>query len=141
MDFWDTSALVSYLIEEQASPWARRLLRDQGRVAVSAVAKVELLSALYRSWREGRLTELETQRAVSEFDYLCRFSHLVKPSPRVLDHAGRFVKIYPLRTLDALQLGSAKVWQAHFGPESRFVTCDGPLPLVAAQEGFEVLQP
>lgn len=141
MDFWDSSALVPCLIQEEASAWARRTLQIQPRFACSAIGRIEVLSALHRSFREGRLTLLELQQSMAKLDRLLGFALLVKPTPRVLDLAARLIKVHPLRTLDAMQLAAALAWKPHAETSARFATCDELLASVARQEGLEILQP
>jgi uncharacterized protein with PIN domain len=52
--FFDSSALVKAYIDEAGTNWVRTILDDpQHRISISALAEVEVTSALTRRFNEG----------------------------------------------------------------------------------------
>lgn len=138
MRFWDTSALVPLLVREAATPWAERLLAEDGEMVVAWTAEMEAISALARRKREGALKDEGHALALKRLQRLKVAWH---PSERVRREALRLLQTHPLRTLDALQLASLLV-AAEGDPEAfPLVTLDGRLALAASLEGVFVMGP
>lgn len=106
MRFWDTSALVPLLVEEAYTPLAEAWLSSDPELVVSWIAEIEATSALSRRKREGTLTEEAYIQAQARLTRLKDSWHEVLPTETVRHHALRFLQLYPMRTLDALQLGA-----------------------------------
>jgi predicted nucleic acid-binding protein len=141
MRFWDTSALVPLLVREAATPWAERLLAEDGEMVVAWTAEMEAISALARRKREGALKDEGHALALKRLQRLKVAWHEVLPSERVRREALRLLQTHPLRTLDALQLASLLV-AAEGDPEAfPLVTLDGRLALAASLEGVLVIGP
>ena len=139
MIFWDTSALVPLLVQEDSTSLVEDVVRRDGDLLVWWGTTVEILSALARLEREGGLSAddadatRETLRALSG-----TWSEILASDP-VRDIASRLLRRHPLRAADALQLGAALVWAAG-NPEGRaFFTFDQRLADAARLEGFDVV--
>lgn len=140
--FADTSALArAYLADEHEHPALRSLLLESERlVIVSALARVELTSALHAAARAGRLhnaTEVEhvVARDCSSEGPL----RLVALRSRaVLSEARRLLARHPLHTLDALQLAVALVDGTRIAERLVFVTRDARQAEAARAEGLVV---
>ncbi len=138
MLFWDTSALVPLLVNEDRSADARRVLREDSQVVTSAITPIEVSSALWRRRHAGILTLQDHERAERRFAQLSGRWTEVSHSTQVFEVAMRLLTRHSLRTLDAIQLGSALVivQRLEFLP---FVTLDEKLAVAARAEGFPVL--
>ena len=141
MRFWDSSALVSLVLEEPRSRRCRELLRADSAVVVWAFTRVEVVAAVRRRRRERAITDREASEATDRLDRAAaRWTEVVELSP-VRDRAERLLAVHPLRAADALQLGAA-LYATRERPRRRaFVTSDDLLAEAAADEGFDVIVP
>ncbi len=111
MAYLDTSVLVAYYCPEALSEAAEKTILADGQPAVSALAEVELVSALGRKIRERELSRENANHVLTEFrSHLNQF--LFKRIPLERDHysvAFNWLSQFavPLRTLDALHLAVA----------------------------------
>jgi uncharacterized protein len=136
--FWDTSAVVPLLLEQEATASVRPLLEEGGGMAAWWGTAVECASAAARLRREEILTVKE-EAATLELLRRLRDAWLeVLPSSEVRAEAMRLLRVHPLKAADALQLAAALVWA---GPErsAELVTLDERLALAARLEGLRVL--
>jgi uncharacterized protein len=137
--FWDSSALVSLVVEEPRSDGCRRLLRDRAGVAVWMLTRTEMISAVWQRARMGRVPPGAVAKALTKIEGLSRGWTEVSDAEPVRDRAERILGQHELRAADALQLGAALVL-TNDRPKGRdFVTADGALARAAIVEGFRVL--
>ncbi len=137
MRFWDTSALVPLLLEQEATAEVVEFLTADLEIVAWWGSAVECASAVARLRREDLLTVHEEERALELLGEL-RSSWLeILPSEEVRHRAVRLLRVHPLKAADALQLAAARVWAGSSGsPE--LVTYDERLGLAARLEGFRV---
>lgn len=121
--YFDTSVLVKRYVKEEGSTTARRLLRRY-RFLSSAVAPVEVLSALSRRRMAGELTHRDFLAIRSRLHKDRSYWELVEVGPIVLSQAEELVQKTGLRTLDALHVASALMFQAASGLTLPFITAD-----------------
>lgn len=108
--FADSSALVTRYADQPGGV----VLGAADEIVVSALARVEVPSAIWRKHRMGELSTEDAALLVAAFeaDYfgteggVAGFA-VVHPGPAVLDRAARLVAVHPLRAYDAIQLASA----------------------------------
>lgn len=139
MRFWDSSALVPLIIEESHSKACRQLLRADPTQVVFCFTRTEILSAIWRRRREGRLDTTDVQMAEARLDKLAARWNEVDSLTPVRAAAEQVLRAYPLRAADSLQLGACI---AVFGAHRRnreFVVLDDLLADAARREGFNVL--
>ncbi len=139
MRFWDASALTPLLVEESSTPTLRDLFKNDEAVIVWWASPVECASGLARRLRERTLTEEQHQQALKALVVTLAGWRIVAPSDYVRYHAMLFVRRYPIRTGDALQLAAATVWADHRPGGLHFVCMDQQLSDAALAEGFTVL--
>lgn len=141
MRFWDSSALVPLVVEQQHSVACRHLRRLDPHVAVWALTRIELTSAVHRVAREGNLGATGVAAAKRRIGLLAaRWSEVDGILP-VRDRAERLLAVHALTSADALQLAAALVL-AGDRPRSRFFVCaDARLAAAAGAEGFTVVVP
>jgi len=140
MRFWDSSAIVSLIVEEAGSAACRRLLRADHGVAVWALSRVEVLSAIWRRVRAGDMEQAGAVLAIRRLDALAAHWIEVDGLDAVRARAERILAVHPLRAADALQLAAALVLSKD-RPHWPFVTGDEQLAGVAELEGFNVIVP
>ena len=139
MRFFDASILVKRYVREQGSARVRRLL-DVGGVAVARLSEVEVVSALARLARGGGITTAQRDRAVAAFmDDLSAWT-IVEVTPAVTNHARQLLLRHPLRSGDAIHLGSALMIQESVGAIEAFVAQDARLIRAATSERIPLLK-
>ncbi|RIH88265.1 hypothetical protein Mlute_00681 [Meiothermus luteus] len=139
MRFWDSSALVPLLTLEPTSSQMLALYQSDPELLVWWGTEVELASALARLEREGALRPEEADQAFARLMALKSAWHEVLPSEEVREAARRFLRVHPLRAMDALQLAAAFVASRGRPSQLTFVCLDARLLLAAKREGFPVL--
>ena len=138
MRFWDSSALVPLVVAQPGSARAARWMKEDADAVTWALTQVEVVSALRRLAREGRLDERAASRAEALCDELLARTHAVTAVERVKEIACRLLRVHALRAADALQLAAALAW-AEGRPTGRVLhTFDARLALAAEREGFLV---
>ena len=139
MTFWDSSAVVSLLVEESASSDIRRLARTYGPPVVWWGTLVECSSALARRSRSSASVPSEQRRATARLLELVALWTEIQPGEVLRERALRLLASHNLRAADALQLAAALVW-AEERPAGRvFICLDARLREAARLDGFTVL--
>jgi predicted nucleic acid-binding protein len=134
----DTSVLVKRYIQEPGSTHARAVLRRY-RLLVSALAPVEMLSSLSRRRTEGDLAERHFHAIVSRMQHDRAYWELVEVNPLVLTKAEKLVAETTLRTLAAIHVASALLFQSSSRLRIPFITADRRQHEVAEQLAFDVV--
>ena len=141
MKFWDSSAIVPLIIEEPTSKACRAALRVDPSMLVWCLTRTEVLSAVHRESRAGRLDSAQLRAAEARLDKLSARWSEIEAVGEARDVAERLLRTHPLRSADSLQLAAAIV--AYDGrPKGRvFVARDNVLASAAEREGFDLLVP
>jgi uncharacterized protein len=136
--FWDTSAVVPLLLDQEASGAVRPLLETDAEMAAWWGTPVECASAIARVRREGLIT-VEDEALTLDLLGVLREAWLeILPSVELREEAMRLLRVHPLKAADALQLAAVLVW-AGSPRGGELVTLDEGLALAARLEGFRVL--
>ncbi len=139
MKFWDSSALVPLYVDEPATPFVRRLLRDDPVVIVWMMSSVEVLAAIARLRRTSSgLEDLLHSVRLEVLDGWSRWSS-VTHAEAVRRRAERLVGLHPLASADAMQLAAALVAAGDRPETLDFVTLDKRLATAAQMEGLRVI--
>ncbi len=139
MNFWDSSALVPLLVQEDGGETVHRLLVEDEGLVVWLLTPVEIVSALWRRTRSGQLTSEEAGAALEGLDQLERAWTSVVDADLVQQRARRLLALHSLPAADALQLAAALVASDETPAALPFVTLDERLAEAARREGFRVL--
>jgi len=139
--YWDTSALVPLVLEEASSEGCRDLLREDRSIAVWALTRTEMVSAVRRKQRYGELDRSAAAQALRRVRRLEASWTEVDALEPVRDRADRLLGVHGLRAADALQLAAALALCLERPTGWGFVTLDDRLAAAAAAEGFEVHSP
>lgn len=139
--FADSSAIVT-----QYAPAETALLPDRAVVIVSALARVEVVSALWRKVDPGGLRPTEAATLVRRFEADCGYASGARPRyefielrARTLRAAAALTGTHRLRSLDAIQLACA-IAARDAEPECRtMAVLDARLRQAAAAERFDIL--
>jgi predicted nucleic acid-binding protein len=121
----DTSVLLKRYLEESGAAEARQILR-RCRVVSSAIAPVEVISALWRRRGAGDLANVHVQAILGRLEKDRSHWELVDPTADVLDRAEQVIQRAGVRTLDAVHLASALTIQGASGRRRpvQFITAD-----------------
>ena len=141
MRFWDSSAIVPLLLEEDRSPAMTALIKEDQGIVVWWGTVVECLSALHRREREGLLSRADLDQAIGTLKELEGFWIEVQPKEAVRAQAARALSVHGLRTADSLQLGAALAWRPLPSGDAAFVSLDQRLARAASREGFTLAAP
>ncbi len=121
--YFDTSVLAKRYVKEAGSSATRGLLQ-RFRFLSSAVTPVEVMSALSRRRAAGELAPKDFLAIRARLLKDRAYWELVEVSERVLRQAEELVQKTDVRTLDALHIASAMMFQAVSGLTIPFITSD-----------------
>ena len=138
MKLWDTAAVLSLLLRQEATDALKAMLTADGNMAVWWGTKVEAVSAICRLRRSGGVDERSASRLLTQVDALISAAYEVQPVEEVRAAACRVLRVHELRAADALQLAAALVWTDHKPAGMGFVCLDRQLRAAAEREGFDV---
>ncbi len=116
--FWDSSAVVPFLLPEAHSKAIASLLRSDREVVLWWTSPVECQSALYRRHRDEPLPSALLDDALRRLRALVEDADFIAPTTRVRDRAGRLLAAHPLRAADALQLAALTTARVSWRPAS-----------------------
>ena len=131
----DTSAFLKLFIKEAGTERMRRLAREH-RLLSSTVIRVESRSALARRQRDGELDEREFERVLLHLADGLLAIELVRITDDILNLSSVIVLRLPVRTMDALHIASAIVFQERVDIALTFVTADKKQHEAAQREGL-----
>ena len=138
MRYWDSSALVPLIVQQDVTDTLRATLRDDPAIVTWWGTPVECASALARLHREGELQADGLSAAMSRLRGVIRMWTEVAPMQDVREQSIRIVRVHGLRAADALQLAAAIV-ASDFEPGTlEFVSLDQRQRIAAEHEGFVV---
>ncbi|MDX1959148.1 MAG: type II toxin-antitoxin system VapC family toxin [Leptospiraceae bacterium] len=127
--FFDTSSLVKKYIDETGSDTVTVLFENSDEVVLSPITRIEFLSAMQRLVNSNILTQENYKIALSEFTQDSVEFEYIKFDSILEEHVYEVIKKYGLRSLDGIQLASAKISNA-----DQFITSDTKLFEAALKE-------
>ena len=137
--YFDTSAVVKRYVEEPGSTQVRALLRRRD-LSSSAIAPVELVSALCRRRHDGELSESQFAAITRRLESDRRQWLLIEAGEPLLRRAETILQAAPrLRTLDAIHLASFSLVREESGLRVPFVTADARQQAAAKTMGMDVV--
>jgi uncharacterized protein len=105
--YFDSSALVKLLAEEEGSDLAAELWDGCDAAVASRLAYPEVCAALAAAARNHDITEAELDEAERDWDGYWAATRPVELSAAVERHAGQLARTHALRGADAVHLASA----------------------------------
>lgn len=139
MRFWDSSALISLVVEQSFSRKALAFYKEDSELVVWWGSRIEFISAISRLERESFLDQEMAQNIYSKLDYLSDCWFEVQPGQQVRELAERLLRVHALRSADALQLAAALVVSENKPRTLDFICFDKRLNQAALKEGLNVL--
>ena len=107
--FFDTSSLIKKYIDENGSEVVSELFENSDEIVLSPITRIEFLSALQRLVNSNFLTQESYEIALSEFTQDSVDYEFLKFDSSLEELVLQVVKKYGLRSLDGIQLASAKI--------------------------------
>ena len=138
MRFWDSSAVIPLLVQEEQTSRRKAQLRDDPRMTVWWACRLECSSALNRLRRDGSLDEDGLVRALGAMEILADSWYEVLPTGELRARAMRLLRVHPLRAADSQQLSAALIATSENPSMLPFLTADERLLEAAQKEGFAV---
>ena len=138
MRYWDSSALVSLLVDEAGSESRQAMLRQDQGIVTWWDSWVECASAVCRLHREGALDDAGLEQSLGRLGALAAGWVEIRPLDRIRRRAIRLLRVHPLRAADALQLAAALTASAEEPADLEVVSSDARLSAAARREGFAV---
>jgi Predicted nucleic-acid-binding protein, contains PIN domain len=146
--FFDSSALMKRYAKETGSAWVIRLFKASAanRVYVARITLVEVIAALTRRTRSGRLHPMATAKSIIRFRRAFAGKFLIAETTRILvEEAARLAEKHALRGYDAVQLAAALAANSNrLAVGARpliLVSADADLNIAAQAEGLAVDNP
>jgi len=137
--YFDTSVFVKSYVVEPGTSDAVRLIQDHAVVS-SALAAVELTSALRRLRRQRRLSRRQLEAIEGRVVADRRFWTLVDVDRRVLERAEEELRRgAPVRTLDAIHLATALTFEVDADARVPFITGDEQQRRAGIALGLDVI--
>lgn len=136
--YFDTSVLVKRYVREPGSPRAAALLRRY-RFLSSAIAPLEATSAFWRRHAQGELDQRDLLAILARLRGDRDYWELVEVSRLVLERAEDLIRATGLRSLDAIHVASALIFQGAAGVSPPFITADAEQRQAAEEVGLQVV--
>ena len=138
MRYWDASALVPLVVSQPESGLAREWLAADDHIVTWVGTRTEIVSAIERLAREGRMDRRERRANLEAFGRLAADWDEVTDVLAVRSRALRLLARHPLRAADAGQLGAATLIQEQLAGSFSFMCLDRRLAVAAEQEGLRI---
>jgi len=142
MLFFDTSALVKRYADEQGTETVDGLIENADEtIVITSLSVIEMTSAFRRKYNTGEITETERDGLLVAFFEEATETYTVIPvAETAFENAFDLVLEDDLRTLDALQLGTALELRPP-DLDVTFVCADEKLVSVAEEHNLPTLNP
>lgn len=131
--FFDSSAFAKRFIEESGSDEVEKLCMSANGIALSSICFPEIISALNRRLREKVLSRKQysviKNKMIEEFEDI----EIINLIPEVISKSVSLLEKNNLRTLDAIHLASAILWNSDL-----FVSADKRQITAAKKSGLKV---
>lgn len=138
MKFWDSSAIVPLVVNEEETDYCLKTLSHDQEMLIWCLSRLEVMSALCRQVRDKTFSDTEFQKAKTRMNDLIERAYEVKAIEKVKQRALRLLEVHPLRAADACQLASALVASQEDPGRLTIVCFDQRLMKAAIKEGFVV---
>jgi hypothetical protein len=132
----ETSALLRIVLEHDAG--LRAALASAGKLVASALTFVEAERGLARAARDQRIDPAQRREGQRWVRAVAKSCDTMALDADVLDRARGEFPAEPIRTLDALHLATALIWDETFG-ELTIASCDERVRANAAALGLPLV--
>jgi len=126
--YLETSVLLRRLLR-QANPMTH--WENWSKACTSEITRVEALRTVDRFRIQGKMNDLELAESIQNLNLIIRKTEILTLNTFILNRAAQpFPTV--TRTLDAIHLASALLWQDYHQKELTFLTHDAQLGRVAS---------
>ena len=134
--YLETSAILRRLLEGDEATLAGI---TGGVLVTSSLTSIELERALLRACFDKRITANERRAKRAWFRDLLEVCEIINLDDAVRERAGQPFPLEPIRTLDALHLASALLFEQALGTALTLLSVDNRVRRNAEELGFRVL--
>jgi len=134
----DTSTYLKLFLKEKGSDKARKLVKENSLLS-SAILTSESFSALSRRRQGKEIDDKMFDRLVNRIKKDLPYIEIIKLTDDVLKTAEEVILRSTVRTLDAIHIASALLFQELTGIELTFITSDKKQEEVAKDVGLKTL--
>jgi hypothetical protein len=131
--FLDSSALAKRYVQERGSDRVEEILSSASSLGVSVICISEVVSALCRRRREGKLSQQQYLKAKQALFEDIEDASIVNVTDDVVARAVELLERWPVRSSDSLHVASAAEWSAEL-----FVSADERQCAAARAYGLQV---
>jgi hypothetical protein len=131
--FLDSSALAKRYVQEPGSDRVEEILSSASSLCVSVICVPEVVSALCRRRREGKVSQQQYSKAKQALFEDIEDASVVNVTDKVVARAVELLERRPLRPSDSLHIASAAEWSAEL-----FVSADERQCAAARGYGLQV---
>jgi hypothetical protein len=110
--FLDSSALAKRYVQELGSDRVEQILSSASSLGVSVICLSEVVSALCRRCREGKLSKQQYLKAKQALFEDIEDSSVINLTDQVMARAVVLLERWPLRSSDSLHIACAAEWSA-----------------------------
>jgi len=142
--FLDSSAIIKQYVAEIGSTWIRNIvqLATGNTIVLSAIATVEVCSALARLRRMNQITPADELQSRGDFLFDVKSRYImIGLDDALLNRAAFLPSQHQLRALDSIQLSCAIGSIITLHTTATFLSADNNLLLAASKEGFAIDNP
>lgn len=134
--YFDTSALIKLIVEEEGSDRAEMVWHAADSLVAVRLIVVEARAALAAAERGKRLSRAQLSAAQKDLNALVSDLHLVEISEELIESAAQLAETESLRGYDAVHLAAAQLVGA-----TVFASADRTLCSAAERVGMHVADP
>jgi predicted nucleic acid-binding protein len=134
----ESSAVLSWLLDEETAPVVRQLLTDAEIILASDLTLIECDRVLIRAIHLGELTEAEAADRRAQLSAAASHWHVLRMAGEVVDRARQPFPGEPIRTLDAIHVASTLVARTAVAG-LKLLSLDERVRNAARKLGIEVL--
>jgi uncharacterized protein with PIN domain len=136
----ESSAVLAWLLDEEAAPLVRQLLSEAENVIASDLTLIECDRALIRAIKLGELTEVEAADRSAGLAAAASHWHVLRIADEVVARARQSFPGEPMRTLDAIHMASTLVARGALAG-LQLLSLDERIRRVATKLALDVLPP
>ena len=134
--YFDSSSLLKFIVREIGSEETRYIWSLSNEKVCSHLTRTEMHSALMRKVREGSVPASAVPAHLGALDKLFADVILIDITSDVIDASCELVKVFPLKSADAIHLATALMVRADL-----FTSSDKKLCAAASESGIAVTDP
>jgi predicted nucleic acid-binding protein len=134
----ESSAVLSWLLDESSSSQVRRLLVEADIIVASDLTLIECDRVLLRAVSQGELTEADAADRRAHLANAAAHWHILRIAAEIVDRARQPFPEEPIRTLDAIHLASALTARAAIA-ELKLLSLDDRVRNSAKKLGLQLL--